>query len=241
MQITRRTILQAATVAAAAPALAACSQRDDLPLPGNAPLGPFGKESTAEDVTAGLDLTGQTILVTGCNSGIGYETMRVLALRGAHVLGAARTEVKAIDACNSVVGNTTPVVIELSDFDSVVLAADSIKAEHTSIDAIICNAGIMELPELEQVYGIEKQFVVNHLGHFLLVNLLLDQVNAADQGRVVMVSSGSSTRLAPAEGIYLDNLSGEGWYEPGTAYGQSKLANVLFSLELRRNLRPVSP
>ncbi len=90
MQITRRTLLQAATVAAAAPALAGCSQRDDLPLPGNAPLGPFGKNATAEEVTAGLDLTGQTILVTGCNSGIGYETMRVLALRGAHVLGAAR-------------------------------------------------------------------------------------------------------------------------------------------------------
>lgn len=232
MQITRRTLLQAATVAAATPAVVACSQRDDLPLPGNAPVGSFGKESTAEEVTAGLDLTDQTILVTGCNSGIGYETMRVLALRGAHVLGAARTEAKAIDACSSVIGKTTPVVIELSDFDSVVRAADSIKAKHISIDAIICNAGIMELPELEQVYGIEKQFVVNHLGHFLLVNLLLDQVNAADQGRVVMVSSGSSTRLAPAEGIYLNNLSGEGWYEPGTAYGQSKLANVLFSLEL---------
>ncbi len=128
------------------------------------------------------------------------------------------------------------MVIELSDFDSVILAANSIKAEHSALDAVICNAGIMELPELEQVYGIEKQFVVNHLGHFLLVNLLLDQIQAAEQGRVVMVSSGASTRLAPPEGIYLNQLSGEGWYEPGTAYGQSKLANVLFALELSNRL-----
>jgi len=238
MLLSRRTLLQTATLAATAPVLVACSNGEEaLRLPADAPIGPFGKESTAEEVTAGLDLTGKTILITGCNSGIGYETMRVLALRGAHVLGAARSMTKAEDACNSVQGMATPVVLELSDFDSVVAAANAVKANHSVIDGVICNAGIMELPELEQVYGIERQFVVNHLGHFLLVNLLLDEIINAPQGRVVMVSSGSSTRLAPPEGIYLDQLSGEGWYTPGAAYGQSKLANVLFSLELSNRLQ----
>jgi NAD(P)-dependent dehydrogenase (short-subunit alcohol dehydrogenase family) len=238
MLVSRRTLLQTATLAAAAPALGACSKREEpLPLPPDAPVGPFGKDATAEEVTAGLDLTGQTILITGCNSGIGYETMRVLALRGAHVLGAARSMAKAEEACNSVQGMASPVVIELSDFDSVVAAANAVKAEYPTIDGVICNAGIMELPELEQVYGIERQFVVNHLGHFLLVNLLLEQLINAPQGRVTMVSSGSSTRLAPPEGIYLDRLSGEGWYTPGAAYGQSKLANVLFSLELAKRFQ----
>jgi len=237
MTVTRRTILKATSIAAAAPVLAACSQDDvGAGLPAGAPIGKFGADATAEEVTQGIDLSGKTILVTGCNSGIGYETMRVLALRGAHVLGAGRSQQKASEACLSVAGKATPVVIELSDFDSVVAAANNIKAMNTPVDAIICNAGIMELPELEQVYGLEKQFVVNHLGHFLLVNLLLDQVKAAEQGRVVSVSSGSSTRLAPDEGILFGQFSGEGWYEPGKAYGHSKLANVLFTLELSKRL-----
>lgn len=236
MLTTRRTILKTASFAAVAPVLSACSGRENLPLAANAPIGNFGAESTAEEVTQGIDLSGKVILITGCNSGIGYETMRVLALRGAHVLGAARSQKKAEDACNSVEGKASPVVIELSDFDSVSVAAKNIAAEYPALDCIICNAGIMELPELEQAYGLEKQFVVNHLGHFLLVNLLLEQIKAAEQGRVVIVSSGSSTRLAPEAGIMFDQLSGEGWYEPGAGYGQSKLANVLFSLELSKRL-----
>jgi NAD(P)-dependent dehydrogenase (short-subunit alcohol dehydrogenase family) len=101
---------------------------------------------------------------------------------------------------------------------------------------LICNAGVMELPELEQVNGIEKQFYINHLGHFVLVNQLLPQIMAAPQGRVVNVSSGRATGNAPDEGIQFDNLAGERDYDPGKAYGQSKLANVLFTLELARRL-----
>ena len=101
---------------------------------------------------------------------------------------------------------------------------------------LICNAGIMELPTLEQVNGIEKQFFVNHLGHFVLVNRLLDQVIHAPQGRIVNVSSGAAIRSAPESGIEFDNLSGERDYQPDKAYGQSKLANVLFTLELARRL-----
>jgi len=234
-KISRRAVLQAATAVAALPA-AACSGKQDLPLPPNAPIGPFGSESTAEEVTAGINLSGKVALVTGCNSGIGYETMRVLALRGAHVIGAARTEAKAAQACESVPGLTSPAVIELSDFDSIVTASEKIRATFPRIDIIICNAGIMELPELEQVYGLEKHFVVNHLGHFLLVNLLLEQIQAAPQGRVLAVSSGQSTRSAPEDGIQFGQLSGESWYSPEKGYGHSKLANALFSLELAKRL-----
>jgi NAD(P)-dependent dehydrogenase (short-subunit alcohol dehydrogenase family) len=166
----------------------------------------------------------------------------VLALRGAHVFGSGRTLKKATDACNSIAGpgHATPVVIELTDLDSVAAAAEFIGTQTASLDMLICNAGIMELQSLEQVNGIEKQFFVNHLGHFVLVNRLLDHVIKAPQGRIVIVSSGAAIRQAPAQGIEFDNLSGELNYEPGKAYGQSKLANVLFTLELARRLRKTS-
>jgi NAD(P)-dependent dehydrogenase (short-subunit alcohol dehydrogenase family) len=232
----RRRLLQAAPAVAIAPIINGCGSGDELPLPPEVPVGPFGAQSTAEEVTEGIDLAGQTALVTGCNSGIGYETMRVLALRGAHVFGSGRTLQKATDACNSVTGRTTPVIIELTDLDSVVAAAELIASQTQTLDMLICNAGIMELPTLEQINGIEKQFFVNHLGHFVLVNHLLDQVINAPQGRIVNVSSGSAIRSVPEAGIEFDNLSGERDYQPAKAYGQSKLANVLFTLELARRL-----
>lgn len=197
--------------------------------------GPFDENSTGEEVTKGLDLSGKTILITGVNSGLGYETMRVLAMRGAHIIGLARNMEKAKKACDSVEGKTTPVACELTDFNSVVTATKTIKELNKPIDVLICNAGIMELPKLEQVYGIEKQFVVNYLGHFILVNRLLDQVKAADQGRIVVLSSGRY-KSAPPEGIQFDNLSGEKGYDPLAAYGQSKLAIALFAQELSRRL-----
>jgi NAD(P)-dependent dehydrogenase (short-subunit alcohol dehydrogenase family) len=196
------------------------------------PRSSFGPNATAEQVTAGIDLSGKTIVVTGCNSGIGLETMRVLALRGAHVIGTARTLERGQEACASVVGKATPAVLELTDFDSVVACANAIRALDTPIDGLICNAGVL-LTELRQVRGLEMQFVVNHLGHFILVNRLLDRVIAAPQGRVVVVGS-VAHRQAPAGGIQFDNLSGEGWERQ--AYGHSKLANGLFSLELSKRL-----
>lgn len=200
------------------------------------PINAFDDETTAEEVTAGLDLSGKTALVTGCNSGIGYETMRVLALRGAHVIGAARSAEKAKTACDSVQGQTTPVVCELTEFDTIVDCAETVQAMDTPIDMLILNAGIMALPELEQVNGIEKHFVVNHLGHFILANRLLEQVKAAPQGRVAVVVSGRY-KSAPADGIQFNDLSGESWeYDPTVAYGHSKLANGLFSLDLARRL-----
>lgn len=197
------------------------------------PKGPngFGYGSTAEDVTAGISLAGKTILVTGCNSGIGAEAVRVLALRGAHVLGTARTEEKARAACALVTGKTTGLECELSDPASVRRAVENVKKLGLKLDAIVCNAGIMALPKLEQAHGIELQFFTNHVGHFMLVTGLLDVL--ADDGRVVMVSSGAH-RNAPPEGIQFDNLSGARGYSPWTAYGQSKLANILFAKELSR-------
>jgi len=192
----------------------------------------LGADATAEQVTEGIDLTGKTIVVTGCNSGIGLETMRVLALRGAHVIGTARTPERGQEACASIQGKATPVVLELSDFDSVVACAEAIRAFNTPIDALVCNAGVL-LTDLQQVRGLEMQFVVNHLGHFLLVNRLLDRVTAAPQGRVVVVGSMAHAQTPPG-GIQFDNLSGQGWERQ--AYGHSKLANGLFSFELAKRL-----
>jgi NAD(P)-dependent dehydrogenase (short-subunit alcohol dehydrogenase family) len=199
---------------------------------GKGPSG-FGYGSTAEDVTEGLDLTGRTILLTGCNSGIGKETLRVLTKRGAHVIAAARTVEKAKAACDEVGGDTTPVACELSEPASVQACAAQVSALGRPLDAIICNAGIMALPTLNQKQGYELQFFTNHIGHFILVTSLLD--NLADTGRVVMVSSDAHNG-APKEGIQFDNLSGERGYGAWANYGQSKLANLLFASHLAKRL-----
>lgn len=199
---------------------------------GKGPSG-FGYGSTAEDVTQGLDLTGRTILLTGSNSGLGKETLRVLAKRGAHVIATARTEEKAQAACNDVIGETTPVASELSDPASVRACAAQVTSLGRPLDAIVCNAGIMALPKLELQKGYELQFFTNHIGHFLLVTSLLDQLT--EDGRVVMVSSGAHNG-APSAGIQFDNLDGSRGYNPWANYGQSKLANLLFAKQLAKRL-----
>ena len=196
----------------------------------NGPSG-FGYGSTAEDVTAGISLNGKTYLLTGCNSGLGLETLRVLTLRGAHVIAAARTLEKARAACASVKGLTTPVACELAEPASVRAAVATVKALNIPIDGIICNAGIMALPKLNQAYGYELQFFTNHIGHFILVTGLIEAL-AAD-ARVTMLSS-SAHKFAPKGGIEFDNLSGEKGYSAWRAYGQSKMANLLFAKELAR-------
>lgn len=232
MSMNRRTFLVAAGGTAATTLAAGCSSEAPPDRPAGVPVGPFGFESTAEEVTRGIDLAGKTALITGSNSGIGFEAARVLALRGAQVLCAARTLDKAEAACASIGMNTMPVAFDLADFDSIVTASASLRALGMPLDMLICNAGIMELPELQLVNGVERQFAVNHLGHFILVNQLLEQVLASSQGRIVVVSSGQATRNAPPEGIQFDNLDGARGYDPAQAYGQSKLANVLFTLQL---------
>jgi NAD(P)-dependent dehydrogenase (short-subunit alcohol dehydrogenase family) len=196
-------------------------------------LGPsgFGYGSTAEEVTAGLNLTGKTFLVTGCTSGIGRESARVLALRGARVIGTARSLDKAERVCAQFAGETLPLACELSDLSSVRDCVESVKRRELVLSGIICNAGIMALPQLERAHGYELQFFTNHIGHFALVTGLLGCL--APDGRVVAVSS-SMHRRAPACGIDFDNLAGERGYEGWEAYGRSKLANVLFAKQLAR-------
>lgn len=203
-----------------------------LPFSNLSAAASFGPESSAEDVTEGLDLRGKTAVVTGCNSGLGLETMRVLALRGAHVIGTARTLEKGREACASVAGNTTPVVLELSDFASVADCGKTILTLTESVDILVCNAGVI-YGELRQINGLEAHFVINHLGHFLLTNWLANAVTAAPQGRVVVVGS-NNHKQAPAGGIQFNSLSGEGW---GNYYHHSKLANGLFSLHLAEQFR----
>jgi NAD(P)-dependent dehydrogenase (short-subunit alcohol dehydrogenase family) len=191
----------------------------------------FSYGSTAADVTTGVSLAGKTILVTGCNSGLGLETMRVLTARGAHVIGAARTKQKADAAAAIVGGKATGVACELSDPASVRACVATLRAMDAPLDAIIANAGIMALPKLNQAFGYELQFFTNHIGHFILVTGLLDRLT--DTGRVVMLSS-AAHQMAPKDGIQFDNLSGERGYKGWVAYGQSKMANLLFAKELAR-------
>src|SRR5688572_32142998 len=193
----------------------------------------FGYGSTASDVTRDLDLRGRTILVTGGNSGIGLETVRVLAERGARVVASGRTREKVAQAVSGLAGDIVPLACDLADPSSVRAAASSIKAQGLVANAVICNAGIMALPELKQAFGYELQFFTNHIGHFLLVTSLLEHV--ADDARFVIVSS-NAHRRAPPGGIQFDNLSGDQGYNPWSAYGQSKLANLLFTKELAKRL-----
>jgi len=195
----------------------------------------FGKRSTAEDVTAGLDLSGKTIAITGVATGIGLESMRVLAKRGAHVIGLARSLDKAARACRSVEGRTTPLACDLSEPGSVKACADAILAMQKPIDALIANAGIMALPRLEKKHGLELQFLTNHLGHFILVTRLLEAVKAA-RGRIVIVSSAAHSMAPRDVGLPFDNLSGEKSYSAWPFYGQSKLANALFARELAQRV-----
>ncbi len=194
----------------------------------------FGYGSTAEKVTEGLSLAGKTMLVTGCNSGLGRETLRVLALRGARVVGTARTVEKAREACRAVAAGgseTVPLACELSDPNSVRACVADIVGQGIRLDAIVCNAGIMALPKLELAHGYELQFFTNHIGHFILVTGLVEQLTPT--GRVVMLSSGAHS-YAPKGGIEFDNLDGSKGYSDWRAYGQSKFANILFAKELAR-------
>jgi WW domain-containing oxidoreductase len=186
----------------------------------------FGYGSTAEDVTAGLDLAGKTILLTGCTAGLGAEALRVLKLRGATVIGTARTVEKARAA-----GSSVPIACELADPASVHACVAAVAQHGAKLDAIICNAGIMAPAKLELAHGYELQFFTNHIGHFMLVTGLVDQL--AHAGRVVMVSS-EGHRMAPRSGIDFDNLDGARGYGRIRTYGRSKLANLLFAKELAR-------
>jgi WW domain-containing oxidoreductase len=193
----------------------------------------FGYSSTAEEVTEGLDLSNKTYLVTGCNSGLGKESIRVLKLRGANIIGTARTKAKAETACQEV-GGGIGLECELADPKSVQNCIQEIKTRKIQLDGILCNAGIMALPTLTKAFGYELQFFTNHIGHFILVTGLLEQLK--EEARIVILSS-SAHQAAPSGGIEFDNLKGEKYYSAWAFYGQSKFANLLFAKELHTKLK----
>lgn len=184
------------------------------------------------------ELTGKTILVTGANSGLGLESARMLAGRGATVVMACRNADKGRAAMESIRAqhpnaDLTLMELDLADLGSVHRFAEAFRSNHDRLDVLINNAGLMAPPLQHTRHGFEMQFGTNHLGHFALTGLLLDRLEAAEAPRVVVVSS-----LAHRMGnIYFDNLNGEKWYRRWQFYGQSKLANLMFALELERRLR----
>ena len=183
------------------------------------------------------DLGGRVAVVTGGNGGLGYETVRALAARGAHVVMASRNLDKATEACRSIEeehpdASLEIVPLDLADLDSVARAATTIAA-HEKLDVLVNNAGIMGVPERRTVQGIELQFGTNHVGHFALTAALLPLLLAAPSGRLVTVTSVARHVGRPVRsGRSLD----AGRYDPWASYGRSKLANLLFARELHRRL-----
>lgn len=194
----------------------------------------LGRRSTAADVTAGMDLRGRTIAITGASGGIGRELATVLTSRGARVLALCRSLPQAQEVA-SAVPRATPLACDLEDPASVQAAVDAIARLGEPLHAIVANAGVMAPPTLETARGIERQFLTNHVGHHLLVTRLAGSL--AVDARVVVVAS-SLHKAAPPAGIDFDNLDGSKGYSPWAAYGRSKLANVLFARSLARRLSP---
>ena len=196
------------------------------------------------------DQQGRLALVTGANSGLGLETARALAARGATVLLACRSLERAEAARRQLVAEPTsaaeggpgsgaiqgealiPLQLDLADLASVAAAAEQVSARWNQLDLLINNAGVMAPPRQLSRQGYELQFAVNHLGHFSLTQRLLPLLNQSPDARVVHVSSGA----AYFGRIAFDDLQAERRYDAWSAYGQSKLANVMTALELQRRL-----
>lgn len=179
------------------------------------------------------DQTGRTFLVTGANTGLGYETARALAGHGGRVLLAVRDEAKGRAAQERITGDTEVVRLDLADLASVRELASGLLDRDQPIDVLVNNAGIMMPPRSVSTDGFESQFACNHLGHYALTGLLLPLLRRGTDARVVTVTSG----LHRGGSIHFDDLTGERSYNPTTYYSQSKFANVLFALELDRRLR----
>lgn len=184
------------------------------------------------------DQTGRIVIVTGANSGIGYETARALAQKGATVIMACRNEHKAQTAAAQIRqtnpnGSVEVMLLDLSDLDSVRAFATTFQARYDRLDLLINNAGIMMPPYTKSKQGFEIQWGVNHLGHFALTAHLFELVSGTPGSRIVTVSSGAH-RFGQ---IQFDDLDSEQGYNPQRAYGQSKLANLLFTYELQRKMQ----
>ena len=192
---------------------------------------------TAADVP---DQSGRIAIVTGANSGLGYDTAAILADKGAHVVLAVRNLDKGKEAVDRIKAASPNAVValqelDLSSLDSVRKAADELRAAHPRIDLLINNAGVMYVPTRETTKdGFEMQFGTNHLGHFALTGLLLDNMLSVDGSRVVTVSSVGHRLMAR---IHFEDPHLARKYNRVEAYGQSKLANLMFTYDLQRRLK----
>ncbi|KAI3443016.1 uncharacterized protein J3R85_000367, partial [Psidium guajava] len=206
----------------------------------------FGSSTTAEQVTEGIDASNVTAIVTGGASGIGFETARVLALRGARVVIAARNMDAANEAKRLILDDNGDarvdvLKLDLCSMNSIRAFVSNFIALDLPLNILINNAGIMFCPYQLSEDGFEMQFATNHLGHFLLTNLLLDKMKATArvsgvEGRIVNLSSIAHMHTYK-EGIRFDNINDQLGYSDKKAYGQSKLANILHANELSRRLQ----
>jgi len=200
----------------------------------------FDGRSTADEVLAGLDLTGMTVVVTGASAGLGYETARAMAAKGAEVVMAGRDPGKTAAAAERIRAGQpgaklATVTIDLADLDSVRRGAAEILAAHPKIHALINNAGIMGGPYVLTKDGLELHFASNHVGHFLLTNLLVPALKAAAPSRIVILTS-AGHRM---DGLDLTDLNFRNReYIYYLAYCQSKRANVLHAVALAKRLKP---
>jgi NAD(P)-dependent dehydrogenase (short-subunit alcohol dehydrogenase family) len=191
---------------------------------------------TAADVP---DQTGRVAIVTGANSGLGFDTAAVLADKGAHVVLAVRNLDKGNEAADRIRSKNPNAEVslqelDLTSLDSIRKAADQLRADYPRIDLLINNAGVMYVPTRETTKdGFEMQFGTNHLGAFALTGQLLDNLLPVEGSRVIAVSSVGHRILAR---IHFEDLQLERNYNRVEAYGQSKLANLLFTYELQRRL-----
>ncbi|KAM7525770.1 hypothetical protein LguiA_015672 [Lonicera macranthoides] len=206
----------------------------------------FSACSTAEQVTHGVDGTGLTAIVTGASSGIGVETTRVLALRGVHVIMAVRNTDSGNKVKEAILKEIPSAKIDVMELDlssmaSVRKFASDYNSLSLPLNLLINNAGVMAPPFMLSKDKIELQFATNHLGHFLLTNLLLETMKdtvreSHKEARIVNLSS-MGHQFSYSEGIRFDKINDESSYQSVYAYGQSKLANVLHANELARRLK----
>jgi NAD(P)-dependent dehydrogenase (short-subunit alcohol dehydrogenase family) len=194
------------------------------------------------DETCVSDQSGKTVVITGGNAGLGWETGRVLAGRGAHVVLACRNLKKGVAAADrmralSPASRIDMMQLDVADLASVRAFAAAFSARFSRIDILCNNAGVMAIPFGRTVDGFETQFATNHLGHFALTGRVLDLLARSPHARIISVSSHAS-RIGT---MRFDDLHGERAYGPWSAYGQSKLANLLFTRELTRRLRATHP